>query len=78
MRRRVLHFCIALDQLLFVVITLGKSYPTKTIAAWSFENAKTNNVIARMLKTVIDFVYKPLRDDHCLDSYLEQNRFNEK
>lgn len=74
MKQRILHFLIALDQLLFTVITLGKEYPTKTIAAWIFDCDRNGSEVAKVLRTVIDFVYKPLRDDHCLDSYLEQTR----
>lgn len=74
MKQRILHICIALDQLLFVLFTLGKQYPVCTIAAWSFANAKNGNMLATILKTVIDLLYRPLRDDHCLDSYLDEIR----
>lgn len=74
MKQRILYICIALDQLLFAILTLGKQYPVCTIAAWSFVNAKNGNTVAIILKTVLDLLYRPLRADHCLDSFLDDMR----
>lgn len=78
MKQRILHFIIALDQLLFSVLTLGKYYPTRTVSAWAFESAKNGSMIGKAVKTMIDVLFKIFREDHCLDAYLEQNRFNGK
>lgn len=68
MKRRVLNLLIALDQFVFVLVTLGHANPDETIssAAWRWERDGKWNAFMRPL---IDRMFSWLEVDHCRKSY---------
>ena len=74
MKRRILNVLIALDQLLYVLATLGNGYPDETLsaAAWRLEQA--GKWQGRLFRPIIDALlwFDP---DHCRKAYVaEVNR----
>lgn len=68
MKRRLFNFLIALDQFLFVLVTLGHANPDETIssAAWRWErDGKWNG----FMRPLIDWLFSRLESDHCRLSY---------
>ena len=68
MRRRILNLLIALDQLAWVILTLGNGMPDETISAalWRMESQGKRAGI--WLRPLIDtlFWFDP---DHCLSAW---------
>ena len=62
MKRRILHLLIALDQLAWVVLTLGKGYPDETISAdvWERSNPFLQQMWAQLGGTTeqLDELYR--------------------
>ena len=65
LRQRILNLLIALDQLAWVVLTLGKGSPDETIIAAAWRMEQQGKLAGRILRPLIDFLFLPLERDHC-------------
>ena len=65
LRQRILNILIALDQLAWVVLTLGKGRPDETISAAAWRMEQEGKLAGRILRPLIDFLFLPLERDHC-------------
>lgn len=72
--RRLVNFLIALDQLIWVVITLGHGAPDETVSAalWRMELAGKRQ--GRWFRPVVDFLFLPFERDHCRNAYEAERR----
>ena len=50
MKQRILNLLIALDQLAWVIITLGKGYPDETISAAAWRMEQQGKIAGRVLR----------------------------
>ena len=69
MRKRLLHVLIALDQLAWVLLTLGKGHPDETISAAAWRMEQQGKPAGRILRPLIDVLFRPLERDHCRLAY---------
>jgi hypothetical protein len=69
MRQRLLNLLIAIDQLLWVVLTLGKGMPDETISAAAWRLEREGKLAGRVLRPLIDALFWPLKRDHCRLSF---------
>jgi len=74
MKKRILHILIALDQLAYVLLTLGKGYPDMTISAAAYRSSRSGNKFGKIAHKVIDILFLPIEEDHCLESFLSEVR----
>jgi hypothetical protein len=74
MKRRLLHLLIALDQLAWVVLTLGKGYPDETISAAAWRMEQQGKIAGRVLRPLIDALFWPIERDHCRKSFESELR----
>jgi hypothetical protein len=74
MKRRVLHILIAIDQLLWVVFTLGAGHPDETISAAAWRMEQQGKLAGRILRPLIDALFRPLERDHCRLSFESEVR----
>lgn len=65
MKQRILNLLIALDQLAWVVVTLGKGSPDETISAAAWRMEQEGKLAGRILRPLIDALFSPLERDHC-------------
>lgn len=69
MKRRLLHLLIAIDQLAWVVLTLGNGSPDETISAAAWRMEQQGKIAGRILRPLIDALFRPLERDHCRKSF---------
>lgn len=69
MKRRILNLLIAIDQLAWVVLTLGKGHPDETISAAAWRMEQQGKLAGRLLRPLIDALFRPLERDHCRKSF---------
>jgi hypothetical protein len=69
MKQRLLNITIAVDQLLWVVLTLGNGMPDETISAAAWRMEQQGKPGGRVLRPIIDALFRPLERDHCRLSY---------
>ena len=65
MKQRLLNLLIAIDQLLWVVFTLGKGSPDETISAAAWRMEQEGKLAGRILRPLIDLLFLPIERDHC-------------
>lgn len=69
MKRRLLNILIALDQMLYVLVTFGHGSPDEALsaAAWRWEmNGKWQG---KYLRPFIDWLFSGIEKYHCYKSY---------
>lgn len=69
MKRRILNLLIALDQLVFSLITLGHASPDETISAGLYRMEAQGKLAGRLFRPLIDFLFRPFEKDHCRNAY---------
>lgn len=80
--RRVLNILIAIDQLLWVLLTLGNGLPDETISAALWRMDVQGKFTGRMLRPFVDFLLRPFGPDHCYWAHVaevksqQQDRFH--
>lgn len=73
-RQRVLNVLIAIDQLAWVLLTLGKGHPDETISAAAWRMEQQGKLAGRILRPLIDALFWPLERDHCRLSFESEVR----
>jgi hypothetical protein len=68
-KRRILHLLIAIDQLLWVILTLGAGDPDETISCAMYRYERDRRIIGIMFRPVIDFIFF-FDSQHCRRAYL--------
>lgn len=75
MKRRLLNLFIAIDQLIYVVLTLGDGYPDETISSALYRTEQDGKRFGKLFRPVVDWLLSPIEKDHCKVSYYaELNR----
>jgi hypothetical protein len=74
MRARILNFLIALDQLAYVILTLGAGHPHETLSAAAWRTERKNRLLGIAFRPLIDLLFRPLERDHCRKAYEAERR----
>ena len=69
MRRRLLNILIAIDQLVYVLLTMGHGSPDETLSAAAYRLWLRDQWGGRYFKPAIDTLFLPIQRDHCKKSY---------
>lgn len=72
MKRRLLHLLIAIDQLAWVVLTLGNGSPDETISAAAWRMEQQGKIAGRVLRPLVDLLFLPIEKDHCRKAWLSE------
>ena len=74
MKQRILNLMIALDQLLYVLVTLGAGHPDETLSAAAWRTEQTGKLGGRIFRPVIDLLFLLLEREHCYRAYLAERQ----
>ena len=69
MKQRILNLLIALDQLAYVLVTLGRGSPDETLSAAAWRTEQEGRILGRIFRPAIDLLAMPLERDHCRKSF---------
>ena len=69
MKQRILHVLIALDQLAYVLLTLGAGHPDETLSAAAWRTEQSGKLGGRIFRPVIDLLFLPVEREHCRKAY---------
>ena len=72
MKTRFLNVLIAIDQLLWVLLTLGKGHPDETISAALWRMEQQGKVAGRVFRPLVDLLFRPIEKDHCYAAWLSE------
>lgn len=73
-RQRVLNVLIAIDQLAWVLLTLGRGHPDETISAAAWRMEQQGKIAGRVLRPLIDALFMPLEREHCRLAFESERR----
>lgn len=71
MKRRLLNFLIAVDQLIYVIITLGNGDPDETISAAAWRLEQVGRWQGKLFRPIIDTILW-FDKEHCRKAYLAE------
>ena len=74
MKQRLLNVAIALDQLAYVLVTLGAGHPDETLSAAAWRTEQAGKLGGRIFRPFIDLLFLPLERDHCRKAYEAEKR----
>ena len=72
MKQRILNLLIALDQLAWVIVTLGKGSPDETISAAAWRMEHQGKIAGRVFRPLVDLLFRPIEKDHCYQAWLSE------
>ena len=69
MKRRILHFLMVVDMLIYQIITLGYASPLETMSAAAYRLEIEGRLTGKIFRPMIDLIFwfDPL---HCYESYM--------
>jgi hypothetical protein len=70
-KRRILHILIAIDRLLWAILSLGGGDPDETISCAMYRYEKEGWLVGKLLRPVIDIIFF-WDDQHCRKAYLAE------
>lgn len=73
-KQRMLNILIALDQLAWVLATLGKGHPDETVSAAAWRMEQQGKLAGRLLRPAIDALFLPLEREHCRQAFESELR----
>ena len=68
-KNRLLNIGIALDQLLYVLITLGAGSPDETLSAAAYRTEQQNKLLGKMFRPLIDWLFCLFETQHCKQAF---------
>ena len=69
MKQRLLNTAIAIDQLMYVLLTLGAGSPDETLSAAAWRTEQAGKLGGRIFRPVIDLLFLPVEREHCRKAY---------
>ena len=69
MKNRLLNIFIAVDQLLYAIITFGHGSPIETMSAAAYRLELRGRLGGKIFRPLIDAVARPLEKNHCEVSF---------
>lgn len=74
MTQRILNILIALDQLIYVLITLGAGYPDETLSSAAYRLDQKGHFWGKIWRPIIDWLFTYIQRDHCRKAYEAERR----
>lgn len=69
MLRRLRNLAIALDQLAWVILTLGHGSPDETISAALYRMESQDKLAGKLFRPFVDLLFRPFEREHCKLAY---------
>lgn len=73
-KQRLLNLLVAVDQLLWVTLTLGEGMPDETISAALYRMEREGRPSGKLLRPLIDVLFSPFEREHCRLSFESELR----
>lgn len=69
--QRLKNIMIAIDQLIWTIITFGKGCPDETMSAAAYRLEQQGKIQGKVFRPVIDFLFF-FDNNHCKESYFSE------
>ena len=72
--KRIFNLAVAIDQLAYVLLTLGAGQPDETLSAAAWRTEQSGKLGGRIFRPAIDLLFLPLEREHCRQSFEAERR----
>ena len=72
--KRIFNLAVAIDQLAYVLLTLGAGHPDETLSAAAWRTEQSGKLGGRIFRPVIDLIFLPLEREHCYHAYFAERQ----
>lgn len=72
MKQRLLNLAIAIDQVAYVLITLGAGSPDETLSAAAYRTERSGKLFGKVFRPTIDLLFRPLERNHCYSAFMAE------
>lgn len=72
MKNRLLNILIALDQFVYVLITLGYGSPDETMSSAAYRMEAKGRIAGRIFRPLFDWMFSRIEKDHCWKSFVSE------
>ena len=72
--RRIWNVLISIDQVVYVIVTLGAGNPDETLSSAAYRADKSGKIAGRIFRPIIDFLMKWREDQHCKNAFFAEMR----
>ena len=72
--KRIFNLAVAIDQLAYVLLTLGAGSPDETLSAAAWRTEQSGKLGGRIFRPVIDLLFWPVEREHCYRAYLAERQ----
>ena len=72
MKLRILNLLIALDQFIYVLVTLGAGSPDETLSAAAYRTEQKGKLLGKLFRPTIDFIFLAIEKKHCHKSFIAE------
>ena len=72
MKLRLINLLIALDQFIYVLVTLGAGSPDETLSAAAYRTEQKGKLLGRLFRPTIDFIFLAIEKKHCYKSFIAE------
>ena len=72
LKTRLMNVLVAIDQLLWVLVTFGNGYPDETISAALWRMEQQGKIAGRVFRPLVDLLFRPIEKDHCRKAWLSE------
>lgn len=72
MKRRILNILIAVDQLVWVLLTLGHGEPDETISAACYRMEQAGRIAGKVFRPLVDGLFSPVEKEHCKGAFMAE------
>ena len=67
--KRIFNLAVAIDQLAYVLLTLGAGHPDETLSAAAWRTEQKGRWLGRIFRPLIDMIFWPIERDHCRTAF---------
>ena len=67
--KRIFNLAVAIDQLAYVLLTLGSGHPDETLSAAAWRTEQSGKLGGRIFRPLIDLLFLPVEREHCRKAY---------
>ena len=69
MKQRLFNIGVALDQLAYVLLTLGAGHPDETLSAAAWRTEQDGKLLGVVMRPVIDLLFLAFERNHCKTAF---------
>ena len=77
-KRRLWNVLVSIDQLFYVLVTLGYGNPDETLSSAAYRTEKDGKLLGKFFRPIIDWLFSWKEENHCHDAFNRESDWGQK